>query len=475
MIEQAKGEDDPHDHAAVFASPEHVSDGSPPLELKNEGSDADVVRVEISSQSEDLKGRSSQNQYPALVQSSIEQQKQSGFSGMTLSQGHFGPTRGGHDSDDGDEDGDEDDEEEDYLGWKDDERDGDFVDPNSLKKPARKVYGRFSGLVAPPLPLAADLSGSFQMSNQVPMPPVMVDKGNLLAQVHEEKEASAALDELFRAASDDFQDLRPDGSHGSSVIMAAGLLKRSDLPPVCDRCRRLHRKCDRQMPCSECRMRNSNCTTGGSRRATQGGRGSTKGRKPGPKPGFRKTPAPGALGEPTGEGRSAAEPEALGLGLGGGFGLASASVGQALSVDFQQPAAAKRSRLDETTPPPMPALIRRGMVVSAATSKEAPPSLGLVVGRTILPGDATLRAKLPLDPEALLPDSRNRVSLSDATTAFLPAGMGQLDICGPCRAFGRKCDRRNPCSECILRSNELGCKRPPGRRRKVRRGNARDQ
>ena len=65
----------------------------------------------------------------------------------------------------------------------------------------------------------------------------------------------------------------------------------------------------------------------------------------------------------------------------------------------------------------------------------------------------------PMDPEILLPDPRNRISLSDVTLAFLPGGMGIMDECDPCTAAGKMCDRRNPCSECILVGNELGCVR----------------
>jgi hypothetical protein len=68
-----------------------------------------------------------------------------------------------------------------------------------------------------------------------------------------------ALEHLFRAASDDFDQ-------GKQAAAAAEEARRFvDLPPVCDRCRRLHRKCDRAMPCSECRMRNSNCVTSSTR------------------------------------------------------------------------------------------------------------------------------------------------------------------------------------------------------------------
>jgi hypothetical protein len=81
-----------------------------------------------------------------------------------------------------------------------------------------------------------------------------------------------ALDDLFLAANlVDRHEFKPGRSHVEEV---APPMRRSELPPVCDRCRRLHRKCDRMMPCSECRMRNSVCVTGNVKRSSgeRGGR-----------------------------------------------------------------------------------------------------------------------------------------------------------------------------------------------------------
>ena len=357
----------------------------------------------------------------------------------------------GQDDDAGDEDDEEDSDgdrgsdargkESVSVGWKDDARDADFVDENEARKPARRRGGREKKKAgrAPPPPLLA-IQASF-----VPEAPSMVGSNTASVGVREEKEASAALDELFRAASDDFH--RP-GLAGSLQAGGQPPLRRADLPPVCDRCRRLHRKCDRLMPCSECRMRNSNCTTGGSRRATEGGKPSTKNRKPGPKPGFKARQRERELDE-----RQRYD---------------DADDDDQQQADDFLGSMPKKKRMEPPAPVPVRGQDQQQQQQSSSVGTPLMRSDGFASPNARSPPVlvASVAMQPILDPDVLLPDPRHSVSLSDATVAFLPRGSGSLDMCDSCWEASLDCDRRNPCNECILAGKQMQCIRKGSRKRK---------
>ncbi len=62
--------------------------------------------------------------------------------------------------------------------------------------------------------------------------------------------------------------------------------------------------------------------------------------------------------------------------------------------------------------------------------------------------------------KALLPYDSTKLSLSDVTLAFLPKGIGGLSVCDLCVKYCKQCDRRAPCSECIMDGKPDQCSRP---------------
>lgn len=59
-----------------------------------------------------------------------------------------------------------------------------------------------------------------------------------------------------------------------------------------------------------------------------------------------------------------------------------------------------------------------------------------------------------------MPYDATKLSLSDVTLAFLPKGIGGLSFCDLCVKYEKNCDRRAPCSECILDGKPDQCTRP---------------
>jgi hypothetical protein len=262
----------------------------------------------------------------------------------------------------------------------------------------------------------------------------------------------AALEHLFRAASDDLIDAKV---RMGLLGLPADDPRRLDLPPVCDRCRRLHRKCDRAMPCSECRMRNSNCMTSSTRASSgpQGGRPPKAAKKLAMEQKRLQMHqlqqlqmvqqhqqvllAPGSLPAPK----------------------ASEIKSEPVSAYAPMESALKKTRLGDDSPG-LRMYDEDEDVLYENGGGELSPDYG--------GGDAVQILSVAqvhqINPEALMPYETSRVSLSDVTLAFLPGGTGGLSVCDACLKYNKRCDRRAPCSECIVDGKPDQCTRPSNRR-----------
>ncbi len=279
----------------------------------------------------------------------------------------------------------------------------------------------------------------------------------------------AALENLFRAASDDFMEAK--GRAGGGAGVGAGVpgsgglddpLRRLDLPPVCDRCRRLHRKCDRAMPCSECRMRNSNCVTSASRSSSgpQGGRPPKAKKVALAQERKREAAAQGAASPGDVKLKIEGEPPEKRPAVSGVNHLLPYSGAAVPTPPQRTPREPKKKRLGDDSPgirihDDDELLNNEGDFDNSPDFKA---SLGVDAVQTL--SGTQVRQ---IDPEALLPLETNRLSLSDVTLAFLPSGVGVLSVCDSCTKYNKRCDRRAPCSECILDGKPDQCTRPSKR------------
>ncbi len=293
---------------------------------------------------------------------------------------------------------------------------------------------------------------------------------------HNAEPEAAALEHLFRAASDDLIEVKV---RLGTLGMAPDDPRRLDLPPVCDRCRRLHRKCDRAMPCSECRMRNSNCVTSSTRASSgpQGGR------------------PPKAAKKLAMEQRRQQQQQLLQQ-------QQQLQQLQQQQQQSQQPLLPQPQQMQPASPFPKPAEVKAEHKLPEPTSAYAPigqrggaresalkktrlgddsPGIGIHEEdeEMLYDGESGMSPEFEggdgvqiisvaqvhqINPEALMPFETSRVSLSDVTLAFLPSGTGGLSVCDSCVRFNKRCDRRAPCSECIVDGKPDQCTRPSNRR-----------